>query len=135
MSSVFVLNSFQKILFQKSNSRKNQCLILKRSFKDLPESRLHLAKMNCTSDPNASVTQFVYKTYTILHDYFSNLDHNENETKVWFLMRFDLVDYFMIAVFAFFWKCTREFFMKNISQVSLNLCFLLIFLTLSCRVQ
>lgn len=74
--------------------------------------------MNCTNDPNASVTQFVYKTYTILHDYFSNLDHNENETKTWFLMRFDLVDYFMIAIFAFTWKCMREFFMKNISQVS-----------------
>ena len=74
--------------------------------------------MNCTTDPNASVSQFVYKTYSILHEYFSNLDHNEHETKTWFLMRFDLVDYFMIAVFAFFWKCARAFFMKNISQVS-----------------
>ena len=76
--------------------------------------------MNCTYDPNASVGQFIYKTYSLLHDYFANLDHNENEVKTWFPMRFNLIDYFVIAIFIIGWKYTREFFMNNISKVSSN---------------
>ena len=77
--------------------------------------------MNCTTDPNASITQFLYKTYTLLHVYFSNLDNNANETKTWFLMRLHLIDYLMIVGFVFFWKYSRQFFMKNISKVSFQL--------------
>lgn len=73
--------------------------------------------MNCTFDPNASPGQFIYRTYRLLYDYFSNLDHNENEVQTWFLMRFNSIDYFVIAILVLFWKYTRESFMKNIAKV------------------
>lgn len=75
--------------------------------------------MNCTNiDPNASFSQFIYKTYTVLHEYFSSLDHNKNENRTWFLMRFSSLDYLAIACLVLTWKFIRDFFMNTISEVS-----------------